>query len=158
MTVQDTVDTLAANDMLRFNEKSATYEIQLSKNKLPKSQRGPTAKMELLTWAPYKITTANGGDTGEIVNIPREAAAMAAATHTITLPAQGRGRRRKSSSGSQDTGKRRSRKRKLEEWFFMCIHCILLPLLFYPVHAYLTPSHSINTHTCHPSMYSRNMV
>lgn len=115
MTVQDTVDTLAANDMLRFNEKSARYEIQLSKNKLPKSQRGPTAKMELLTWAPYKTTTANGGDTGEIVNIPREAAAVAAATHTITLPTQGRGRRRKSSSGLQDTGKRRSRKRKLEE-------------------------------------------
>ncbi|CDH57796.1 histone acetyltransferase kat7 isoform 5 [Lichtheimia corymbifera JMRC:FSU:9682] len=115
MTVQDTVDTLAANDMLRFNEKSARYEIQLSKNKLPKSQRGPTAKMELLTWAPYKTTTANGGDTGEIVNIPREAAAVAAATHTITLPTQGRGRRRKSSSGLQNTGKRRSRKRKLEE-------------------------------------------
>lgn len=116
MTVQDTVDTLAANNMLRFNEKSAKYEIQLSKNKLPKSQRGPTAKMELLTWAPYKTTTANGGDTGEVVNIPREAAAVAAATHTITLPARGRGRHRKSSSsGLQDTGKRRSRKRKLEE-------------------------------------------
>lgn len=115
MTVQDTVDTLAANDMLRFNQDSGRYEIQLSKNKLPKPQQGPTAKMELLTWAPYKVAATNGGDTEEVVNIPREATAVAAAAHTIKLPAPEKTRRRRSSSGRQDTDKRRSRKRKYQE-------------------------------------------
>lgn len=63
MTLDDTLFTLARNNMIHRNPDTQKYEIVLRTTEPEEARKGPVAKMELLTWVSFATDTVENGDS-----------------------------------------------------------------------------------------------